>query len=574
MGLWVLPTMFMMILNMNIEDETPEQRGPTASPLLSPQCQPSCPHSYLLSQATAIMPRSQKSKHRAREKRRETQGQPQGLTGPQATAENQKEPHSSTISSPDYRGARPKSSHASVPQKSQGAAPTDSLDAGASCSKSDVAAKGQNEKTASTSPSASVPQGSQGASPTDSLDAGVACSKSDVAAKGQDEKSAGTSPSSSVPQRSQGASLTDSLDAGASCSKSDVAAKVEDEKSAHASLRARYFKSLGKDPIDKKSWRLVQFVQEKFEKNESILKADMLKLVGRRYKERFPKIFNKTCRHLTVTFGVEMKEMDSSGESYTLVSKLGLSSEGSLSGVNALAKSGILMSALSFIFFNGNRAAEDKVWHFLGFLGISPRAPHPLYGNPEKILTEDLVQAKYLQYQQVHNSYPPRYEFLWGPRAHFETNKMRVLRAFTEMNNSVPGLYPNLYEEALIHEVQKALRVCLSQQPSYSHFCLLSLPIVMPLGLKREEESLSSFSPVLGSGPQIYLATDVLQESQRADFIITASFGSTVPTDGCKIKELITKPALLNVVNKKSKDHFSEILRGTSECMELLLPLN
>ncbi|KAK2119482.1 hypothetical protein P7K49_000868 [Saguinus oedipus] len=309
------------------------------------------------------MPQGQKSKHCAREKRRETHGQPQSLPGPQSTVEKKKEPRSSTISSPDYWGAHPKSSDASVPQESQGASPAASLDAGVSCSKSDVAAKG------------------------------------------------------------------------------------EDEESAHASQRAMYFKSLGQDPIDKKSWKLVQFLQEKFEKNESILKADMLKLVSRRYKEHFPEILKETSKHLMVAFGVELKEIDSSGESYTLVSKLGLPSEGILSGHNGLAKSGILMLALGLIFVKGNRATEEE------------DDTHPLYGNPKKIPTEDLVQAKYLEYQQVRNSDPPRYEFLWGPRAHFETSKMRALNVFAMFNNTVPGFYPHLYEEALIEEVQKALRL-------------------------------------------------------------------------------------------------------------------
>ncbi|KAL0587893.1 Melanoma-associated antigen B6 [Plecturocebus cupreus] len=414
MGLWVLPTMFMMILNMNIEDETPEQRGPTASPcchLSKPQnglCQPSCPHSYLLSQATAIMPRSQKSKHRAREKRRETQGQPQGLTGPQATAENQKEPHSSTISSPDYRGARPKSSHASVPQKSQGAAPTDSLDAGASCSKSDVAAKGQNEKTASTSLNASVPQGSQGVSSTGSLDAGVSCSKSDMA---------GLSP---------------------------------DEESAVASHRAAFFKTTNRDPLNRRACVLVQFLQEKFEKKEIILKADMLKRISRKYKVYLPEILNRTSKHLALVFGVELKEMDSSGKSYTLVSKVGLSREGSLSCVNGLAKSGILMSLLSFIFMRGNCATEKEVWDFLGVLRIYDGIMHSVYGDPPKIIMEDLVQDKYLEYQQVCNSDPPCYEFLWGPRAHAETSKMRVLRALANIHNTVPGSYPHLLSRGFV----------------------------------------------------------------------------------------------------------------------------
>ncbi|XP_032612191.1 melanoma-associated antigen B6 [Hylobates moloch] len=363
------------------------------------------------------MPRGHKSQLRAREKCQETHGQPQGLTGPQATAEKQEESHSSSSSSHLFLGDCRRSSDASVPQESQGAPPTGSPDAVVSYSKYDVAANRQDEKSPSTSHDASVPQESQGASPTGSPDAGVSGSKYDMAAKG------------------------------------------EDNQSVSASQKAIIFKHLSQDPVKKKACTLVQFLQEKFEKKESILKADMLKHVGRQYKPCFPEILNRTSEHLAVAFGVELKEMDSSGESYTLVSKLGLSSEGILSGDNALPKSGLLMSLLCVIFMNGNRATEEEVWEFLGVLGIYDGILHSIYGDARKIITEDLVQDKYVLYRQVHNSDPPRYELLWGPRANAETTKMRVLRVLAESNNSSPGLYPHMYEDALIDEVERALRL-------------------------------------------------------------------------------------------------------------------
>ncbi|XP_077845411.1 melanoma-associated antigen B6B isoform X1 [Macaca mulatta] len=405
------------------------------------------------------MPRGQKSKLRAREKRRETHGPPQGLTGPQVTAEKQEESRSSSSSSAVCRSARRRSSDSSVPQESQGASPTGSPDTGVSCSKSDVAAKGQDEKSPSTSRDASVPQESQGASPTGSPDAGVSCSKSDMAAKGQDEKSPSTSPDASVPQESQGASPTGSPDADVSGSKSDVAAKGQEGESISPSERTVFFTTADRDPLNRKASKMVQFLQEKFEKKESILKADMLRRVRRQYKPCFPEILKRTSERLAVVFGVELKEMDSSGESYTLVSKLGLSSEGSLSGDNALPKSGLLMSLLGLIFMKGNRATEEEVWEFLGVLGIYDGILHSIYGDTRKIITEDLVQDKYVVYRQVRNSDPPRYEFLWGPRAHAETTKMKVLRVLAEINNTSPGLYPHLYEDALIDEVERALRL-------------------------------------------------------------------------------------------------------------------
>ncbi|EPY74971.1 hypothetical protein CB1_001839005 [Camelus ferus] len=74
---------------------------------------------------------------------------------------------------------------------------------------------------------------------------------------------------------------------------------------------------------------------------------------------------------------------------------------------------------------------------------------HFIFGEPRKLITEDLVQEKYLEYRQVPNSDPPRYEFLWGPKAHAETSKMKVLEFWAKVNDTVPTAFPTHYEEAL-----------------------------------------------------------------------------------------------------------------------------
>ena len=56
---------------------------------------------------------------------------------------------------------------------------------------------------------------------------------------------------------------------------------------------------------------------------------------------------------------------------------------------------------------------------------------------------------KYLEYRQVAHSDPPRYEFLWGPGAHAETSKMKVLEFLAKVNDRVPSAFSSQYEEAL-----------------------------------------------------------------------------------------------------------------------------
>ncbi|KAL2768880.1 melanoma-associated antigen B6, partial [Daubentonia madagascariensis] len=312
------------------------------------------------------MPRGQKSKLRAREKRQQTRGQ---TRGPQATEEKEEE----------FPSSSPPSCSSPVSE-------------GAAC----------------------IPQECQGATPTSSPDAGVACARSDEDANSEDEER---------PSTSQASPCT---------------------PSSH------------RDPLTRKASMLVQFLLEKYKKKEAILKAEMLKVVNKKYKEHFPEIFRRASERMELVFGLELKEVNPGGQSYTLVSKLGLSSEGSLSGNKGLPKSGLLMMLLGVIFMKGNRATEEEIWEFLNVLGVHAGRRHLIFGEPRKLITKDFVQDKYLEYRQVPNSDPARYEFLWGPRAHAETSKMKVLEVLAKINDTVPCSFPNLYEEALRDEQERA----------------------------------------------------------------------------------------------------------------------
>ena len=79
-----------------------------------------------------------------------------------------------------------------------------------------------------------------------------------------------------------------------------------------------------------------------------------------------------------------------------------------------------------------------------------------IFGESRKLITKDLVQKGYLNYRQVPKSDPPGYEFLWGLRAYAETNKMKVLEVLAKIQDTVPSSFPDLYDEALRHQVERA----------------------------------------------------------------------------------------------------------------------
>ena len=66
------------------------------------------------------------------------------------------------------------------------------------------------------------------------------------------------------------------------------------------------------------------------------------------------------------------------------------------------------------------------------------------------------MQKEYLNYRQVPNSDPLRYEFLWGPRACADTSKMKVLEVLAKFHGRVPSSFPDLYDEALREQAERA----------------------------------------------------------------------------------------------------------------------
>ncbi|XP_044233508.1 melanoma-associated antigen B17 [Ursus arctos] len=316
------------------------------------------------------MPRGQKSKRRAREKRRQARGESQGPGGAQATAAAEEESSSSSL--PVCEGA-PLSSPATGPlQKSQRARTTSSPDVTISGSSSDEDAKSQGEESPSSSQAPPSPESSH------------------------------------------------------------------------------------KDPLARKAGMLVHFLLYKYKMKEPITEAEMLKVINKKYTEQFPEILKRTTERLELVFGLELKEVDPSSHSYEFVSKVGLPTEGRLSDGVGFPKSGLLMPLLGVIFMNGNRATEEEMWEFLNVLGVYAGRRHLIFGEPRKLITQDLVQEKYLEYRQVPDSDPPRYEFLWGPRAHAETSKMKVLEFLAKVSDTIPTAFLGRYEEALRDEEERA----------------------------------------------------------------------------------------------------------------------
>ncbi|XP_037368481.1 melanoma-associated antigen B18-like [Talpa occidentalis] len=258
---------------------------------------------------------------------------------------------------------------------------------------------------------------------------------------------------SAAKERQGTPSATNTAAADVSPANSDEGAKSQEEANPKS---CRGTEGMRRDPLNKKVVLLVQFLLQKYQKKEPITKADMLKFVIKKHKSHFNEILKRASEHMELAFGVDVKEVDPIRHCYALVSKLDLTTDGTVYDDGYMPKTGLLMIVLGVIFMKGNCATEEEVWEVLNMMGVYSDRKHFIYGDPKKVITHDLVQLKYLEYRQVAYSDPPRFEFLWGTRAHVETSKMKVLEFLAKVHDTVPSAFPAWYEEALRDEDERA----------------------------------------------------------------------------------------------------------------------
>nr|KAF6492537.1 MAGE family member B16 [Molossus molossus] len=203
------------------------------------------------------------------------------------------------------------------------------------------------------------------------------------------------------------------------------------------------------DALDENVASLVNFLLFKYQMKEPITKADILKIITKKYQDHFIEIFLRASICMEIIFGFDVKEVDPTNHCYAVFIKLGLTYDGMLHGEFGVPKTGILILILGVIFMKGNRATEEEIWEVLSAMSLYPGKKHYIFGEPRKLITKYFVKEEYLMYQQVANSDPAKFEFLWGPKAHAETTKMQVLEFMAKVHGTDPSCFPSQYEDAL-----------------------------------------------------------------------------------------------------------------------------
>ncbi|XP_010348061.1 melanoma-associated antigen C2-like [Saimiri boliviensis] len=211
--------------------------------------------------------------------------------------------------------------------------------------------------------------------------------------------------------------------------------------------------SLFTNTLDEKVAEVVQFLLLKYEAKEPVTEAEMLMIVLS-YQDYFPIILEKAREFMELLFGLALIEVDPD-HSYAFADTVDPTDQGS-SDDQGTPKYSLLILILSIIFIKDGCASEEAIWEVLNAIGVYAGREHFVYGEPGELLTKVWVEEQYLEYREVPNSSPPRYDFLWGPRAHSESRKRKVLEFLAKLNNTVPNSFPSWYKDALKNVGERA----------------------------------------------------------------------------------------------------------------------
>ncbi|XP_028628496.1 trophinin-like isoform X4 [Grammomys surdaster] len=229
--------------------------------------------------------------------------------------------------------------------------------------------------------------------------------------------------------------------------------------------------------LQEKANKLVKYLLLKDQTKIPIKRSDMLKDVVQEYEDYFPEIIERASYALEKMFRINLKEIDKQNSLYILLS-IQESSSGILGTTSDTPKLGLLMVILSVIFMKGNKASEAAIWDMLRKLGLHPGVKHSLFGEVKKLITDEFVKQKYLEYKRVPNSRPPEYEFFWGLRSYHETSKMKVLKFVCKVQKKDPKEWATQYREAVEMDIQAAA-VAVAEAKARAEACSPCLQIML-----------------------------------------------------------------------------------------------
>lgn len=210
----------------------------------------------------------------------------------------------------------------------------------------------------------------------------------------------------------------------------------------------RGLEKLTNSQVEQKTAEVIQYILVKDQKKIPVRRADLVKNVIKDYKIVYPEIIKRAVHTLDQVFGLKLVEIDTKNHLYILINKLEPSEEDMPLNAPSNPKRGLLFVILSVIFMKRGVVKESLIWNTLKKLRVDPGEKHEEFGDVKKLVTDEFVRQRYLEYVRVPHTEPVEYEFRWGQRAEVEVSKAKILEFMGQLHEKDPQTWTQQYREA------------------------------------------------------------------------------------------------------------------------------
>lgn len=200
--------------------------------------------------------------------------------------------------------------------------------------------------------------------------------------------------------------------------------------------------------VDQKMSEVVQYFLIKDQKKIPIRRAGIVKDVLREYRNIYPEIMKRVERTFEQVFGLKVVEIDTKNHIYILINKLQTVEGAPLSMCPSTPKTGLLFVTLGIIFMKGGVVKESLLWNTLKKLRVDPGEKHEDFGDVKKVMMDEFVRQRYLEYVRIPHTEPAEFEFHWGQRADIEVSKVKLLEFMGQLHDQEPQSWTQQYREA------------------------------------------------------------------------------------------------------------------------------
>ncbi|XP_070696505.1 necdin-like 2 [Pempheris klunzingeri] len=200
--------------------------------------------------------------------------------------------------------------------------------------------------------------------------------------------------------------------------------------------------------VDQKTAEVVQYILVKDQKKIPVRRADLVKHVVKEYRNIYPEIIKRAAHTFDQVFGLKLVEIDAKSHMYILINKLETAEAPSPIKSPTSPKTGLLFVILSVIFMKGGVVRENLIWTTLRKLRVDPGGKHEEFGDVKRVVTDEFVRQRYLEYVRIPHTEPVEHEFRWGQRAELEVSKAKILEFMGELHDQEPHSWSQQYREA------------------------------------------------------------------------------------------------------------------------------